>query len=230
MVQTVAEKIISAHAGERVRAGDWVVVRGDGVMATDATDGFALKAFEEMGSIAPRDPSRVAFVLDHAAPAPNERTVNIHKGLREFANQHGCHLYAVGAGICHQLIVEYRHVRPDELSLGADSHTLHCGALNVFAVWVGSTDLAATVIARSFARIFYRNAIHIGLLLLGTPNHMIEDGNLICFDIESGWVWDKSRGQEWVIRPLPPLLRAILDAGGLAAYLKAYGDFQLKIG
>lgn len=146
MGQTVAEKIISAHAGHVVRAGEIVIVRVDGVMATDATGPFALKAFREMGGVKPWDAKRVALVLDHAAPAPNERVANLHKMLREFAAETGCHFYDVGQGICHQLMVEHEHVKPGDLFLGADSHTPHYGALNAFAVGVGSTDLAATML------------------------------------------------------------------------------------
>jgi 3-isopropylmalate/(R)-2-methylmalate dehydratase large subunit len=146
MGQTTAEKIISAHAGKTVYAGEIAIVHVDGVMATDATGPFALKAFHEMGGVRPWDVARVALVLDHAAPAPNERVANLHKMLRDFAAEHGCHFYDVGRGICHQLMVEHQHVKPGDLFLGADSHTPHYGAVNAFAVGVGSTDLAATML------------------------------------------------------------------------------------
>jgi 3-isopropylmalate/(R)-2-methylmalate dehydratase large subunit len=145
--QTVAEKIITAHAGgQPARAGDVVIVRVDGVMATDATAPLALKAFAEMGGQAPWDARRAVFVLDHATPAPNERVASLHRQIREFALRHGCPFYDVGAGICHQLMVENGHVRPGELFLGADSHTPTYGALNALSMGVGSTDLAATLL------------------------------------------------------------------------------------
>lgn len=146
MGQTVAEKIISAHAGRDVRAGEIAIVKVDGVMATDATGPFALQAFREMGGVKPWDAKRLSLILDHAAPAPNERVANLHKMLRDFAAETGCHFYDVGQGICHQLMVENEHVKPGDLFLGADSHTPHYGALNAFAVGVGSTDLAATML------------------------------------------------------------------------------------
>jgi 3-isopropylmalate/(R)-2-methylmalate dehydratase large subunit len=70
---TVAEKIISAHAGRAVRAGELVIARIDGVMATDATGPLAIVAFREMGGKRVWDPAKVSLILDHAAPAPNER-------------------------------------------------------------------------------------------------------------------------------------------------------------
>jgi 3-isopropylmalate/(R)-2-methylmalate dehydratase large subunit len=146
MNQTIAEKILSKHAGRAVSAGDIAIVQVDGAMATDATAPFAIKAFEEMGGRKLWDPGRVSFVIDHASPAPNERVANLHKMMRDFARQAGGHFYDVGQGICHQLMVENRHVRPGDVFVGADSHTPTYGALNAFAVGVGSTDLAAVLL------------------------------------------------------------------------------------
>jgi 3-isopropylmalate/(R)-2-methylmalate dehydratase large subunit len=144
--QTVAEKIISAHAGKRLYANEIAIVRVDGAMATDATAPLAIQAFRAMGGKKLWDARRVALVLDHAAPAPNERVGNLHKLMRDFAAEMGCHFYDVGAGICHQLMVENQHVQPNELFMGADSHTPTYGALNALACGVGSTDLAATLL------------------------------------------------------------------------------------
>ncbi|MCS6911189.1 MAG: 3-isopropylmalate dehydratase large subunit, partial [Anaerolineales bacterium] len=82
MPLTLAEKIISAHAGRDVRANEIAVVRVDGAMATDATAPFAIRAFREMGGTRLWDPARFALVIDHAAPAPNERVANLHRLMR----------------------------------------------------------------------------------------------------------------------------------------------------
>jgi 3-isopropylmalate/(R)-2-methylmalate dehydratase large subunit len=146
MDQTISEKIISHHAGKEVRAGDIVIVPVDGVMATDATAPFAIRAFREMGGQALSDPQIVSLVIDHAAPAPNERTANLHRMMREFHEEMGGHFYDIGSGICHQIMVENEHVRPGDIFIGADSHTPTYGALNAFAAGVGSTDLAAVLL------------------------------------------------------------------------------------
>lgn len=143
---TIAEKIISNHVGHEVHESDIVVLNVDGVMATDATAPFAIMAFKEMGGKKLWDAERVTLVIDHASPAPNERVANLHTMMRVFAQEMGCRLYDVGQGICHQLIVENDHVRPGDVFLGADSHTPTYGALNAFAVGVGSTDLAAAML------------------------------------------------------------------------------------
>ncbi|MCO5206754.1 MAG: 3-isopropylmalate dehydratase large subunit [Anaerolineae bacterium] len=147
MGHTIAEKIISRHAGRLVHAAEIAIVPIDGAMATDTTAPLAIKAFHEMGGRRVWDAGKMALVIDHAAPAPNERIANLHQMMREFsAEQHLPHFYDIGSGICHQLMVENGHVRPGDIFLGADSHTPTYGALGAFAVGVGSTDLAAAML------------------------------------------------------------------------------------
>lgn len=146
MGQTITEKIISTHVGRDVKHGDLVIVDVDGVMASDVTAPLAIQSFNEMGGKKLWDADKVTLVIDHAAPAPNERIANLHTMMRKFAQEMGCRLYDVGMGICHQLIVENDHVRPGDIFLGADSHTPTYGALNAFGVGVGSTDLAAAML------------------------------------------------------------------------------------
>ena len=146
MAQTISEKIISNHAGQAVTAGDIAIVPVDGVMATDATAPLAIRAFQEMGGKRLYSPERVSLIIDHASPAPNERVGNLHRLMRDFHGEMGGHFYDVGEGICHQLMVENGHVRPGDIFVGADSHTPTYGALNAFAVGVGSTDLAAVML------------------------------------------------------------------------------------
>lgn len=145
MGQTVTEKIISRHAGQEVYAGEIAITNVSAVMATDATAPFAIKSFDAMGATKLWNPDSVSLILDHATPPPNERVANLHTLMRDFASHHGCKLYDIGEGICHQLMVEHAHVKPGDLFLGADSHTPTYGALNAFATGVGSTDLAAVM-------------------------------------------------------------------------------------
>ncbi len=144
--QTVTEKILSRHAGKSLKAGDLAIVDVDAAMLTDTTAPLAIKAFREMGGTKPWNPARTALVIDHAAPAPNERIARLHDLIREFARDTGSTLYDVGTGICHQLMVEDDRVRPGETFFGADSHTCTYGALGAFATGVGSTDLAAIML------------------------------------------------------------------------------------
>ncbi len=143
MSQTAVEKIISQHVGRPVHPDELVIVPADAIMASDATAPYAIRAFEEMGGGELWRPEKVILVIDHAAPAPNQRIGNLHKMMREFAREKGCLLYDVGAGICHQVMVENRHARPGEVVIGADSHSCAYGAVGAFSTGVGSTDLAA---------------------------------------------------------------------------------------
>jgi 3-isopropylmalate/(R)-2-methylmalate dehydratase large subunit len=141
--QTAVEKILSQHVGQPVRPDELVIVPVDAIMASDATAPYAIRAFEEMGGGELWRPEKVILVIDHAAPAPNQRISNLHRMMRKFAQEKGCRLYDVGAGICHQVMVENRHAQPGEVVIGADSHSCAYGAVGAFATGVGSTDLAA---------------------------------------------------------------------------------------
>ncbi|MBX9733495.1 MAG: hypothetical protein K2X37_05505, partial [Chitinophagaceae bacterium] len=119
MPQTIAEKILSNHAGKKVYAGELCIVPVDGCMATDTTAPLAIKAFKEMGGTNLADKNKFHLIIDHAAPAPNERIANLHTLMRNFAVAQGCSLYDIGSGICHQVMVDNHKVRPGDIFMGA---------------------------------------------------------------------------------------------------------------
>jgi 3-isopropylmalate/(R)-2-methylmalate dehydratase large subunit len=143
--KTIAEKILSAHAQKDARAGDIVVAEVDFVMGQDGTSPLAIRAFENMGAEDVFDPDKIALVMDHSSPSPLEGVSALHTIMREFGKRTGCHVYDVGAGVCHQLIPEQGHVVPGDLMVGCDSHTCTYGAVNIFSTGVGSTDGAAAM-------------------------------------------------------------------------------------
>jgi methanogen homoaconitase small subunit len=75
------------------------------------------------------------------------------------------------------------------------------------------------VIAPSFARIFFRNAINVGLPAIECTLSCPEGQN-VCFDLAAGWV--ESAGNRYPVRPLSPRMREILAAGGLVNYWRAH--------
>ena len=87
MGQTIVEKIISNRTDRKVRQGEVVVVKVDGAMASDTTAPLAIQAFKSMGGKKVWDPNRCILVIDHAAPAPNERIANLHVMMRAFARE-----------------------------------------------------------------------------------------------------------------------------------------------
>ncbi|MGB4702235.1 MAG: 3-isopropylmalate dehydratase large subunit [Syntrophomonadaceae bacterium] len=147
MGKTIAEKILSNKSGVDAKANDIVVADLDFVMGQDGTSPLAIQAFREMGARRVFDPSRVAMVIDHSAPSPLLGVSELHKQMRDFADEQGICFYDIGDGVCHQLVPEQGHVVPGDLVIGADSHTCTYGAINVFSTGVGSTDLAAGIIS-----------------------------------------------------------------------------------
>jgi len=142
MGKTIAEKILSQHAGQDLHAGDFCVSPIDFCFGQDGTSKIIADRFRDLGVKEAFDRERFAMVLDHSAPSPNMGVSAVHKELREFAKEFDLKLYDVGCGVCHQVIPEMGHVLPGDIVLGADSHTCTYGALGALSTGVGSTDLA----------------------------------------------------------------------------------------
>ena len=144
--KTISEKILSVKSGVDARAGDVVVCTVDSAMGNDGSTPMALDYFDAMGGARVFAPERIVFALDHYAPAPSQKTTELHQRMRDFAARHGIEVREIGDGIGHQLMVESGRVTPGSLVVGADSHSVTYGALNAFATGIGSSDLAALMI------------------------------------------------------------------------------------
>ncbi len=83
------------------------------------------------------------------------------------------------------------------------------------------------VIAKSFARLFYRNAINIGLPVIECDTDQINQGDEIEVDLESGVVRNLTTGKDLKSQPMPDVMIRILQDGGLAEHLVKHGTFQL---
>ena len=83
------------------------------------------------------------------------------------------------------------------------------------------------VIAKSFARIFYRNAINIGLLLIECDTDKIQAGDELELDAKNGILKDITQNLEIKTTPLPDVMIKLLGDGGLIEHLKKHGDFDL---
>lgn len=145
MAKTIAEKILSRHAGKDLRAGDFAICHVDFCFGQDGTSGIIVDRFGELGITKAYKKDTFAIVIDHNAPAPNQGVAAVHKKLRDFTQKFHLKLYDIGCGVCHQIIPENGHVLPGDLVLGADSHTCTYGALGALSTGVGSTDLAITL-------------------------------------------------------------------------------------
>ena len=83
------------------------------------------------------------------------------------------------------------------------------------------------VLAKSFARIFFRNAINIGLPLVKCDTDKINLGDELKIDLENGMVRNLTQNVEIVVTPLPDVMIKILNEGGLAKHIQKHGDFEL---
>jgi 3-isopropylmalate/(R)-2-methylmalate dehydratase small subunit len=85
----------------------------------------------------------------------------------------------------------------------------------------------AAVLAKSFARIFFRNAVNVGIPVLICDTDKINAGDQLEVDLEGGPIRDLTNGQTLAFKPLPPSMMRILSDGGVIAHLQKHGDFKL---
>ncbi|MCL2818858.1 MAG: 3-isopropylmalate dehydratase small subunit [Actinomycetia bacterium] len=84
------------------------------------------------------------------------------------------------------------------------------------------------VLAKSFARIFYRNAINTGLPVVICDTDQIDDGDELILDLEGGTVTNVTQGTKIGFAPLPPVMAQLLNDGGLVAHFRKYGGFNIE--
>ncbi|MBA7570227.1 MAG: 3-isopropylmalate dehydratase [Dehalococcoidia bacterium] len=85
----------------------------------------------------------------------------------------------------------------------------------------------SAILAKSVARIFFRNAINLGLPVLICDTDGIADGDELEVNLAGGTVYDKTRGQKLTFGRLPKVMLDILSKGGLVPYIQKHGDFKL---
>ena len=112
-------------------------------------------------------------------------------------------------------------VKPGEILVAG--RNFGCGSSREHAPLAIKACGVSCVIAATFARIFYRNALNIGLPILECPAAVaaIHNGDVVSVDFGAGLVRNETTGQEFHAEPFPPFMQELIAAGGLAAYLKA---------
>lgn len=88
--------------------------------------------------------------------------------------------------------------------------------------WAGLYAVAA----RSFARIFYRNAFNIGLMLIECDTSFIDDGDSLELDLDNGKLKNVSKGLAFDIKPIGSVMKKLLEDGGVIEHFKKYGGFK----
>lgn len=102
-----------------------------------------------------------------------------------------------------------------------------CGSSREHAPIAIKESGISLVIAKSFARIFYRNSINIGLAILECPDAVdaIEEGHTVVADLDKGVITDKTTGQEFKTEPFPEFIQSIIANGGLVESIRN-GSFK----
>ena len=114
-------------------------------------------------------------------------------------------------------------VQPGDIMVGG--WNFGCGSSREHAPLAITTCGTGCVIAKSFARIFYRNAINIGLPILecGEAAEEIQAGDQVKVDFDTGIITDITTGKQFQAAPFPEFIQNIIQAGGLLASLKKEG-------
>ena len=97
-----------------------------------------------------------------------------------------------------------------------------CGSSREHAPIAIKESGISLVIARSFARIFYRNSINIGLAILECPEAVdgISEGDIVEADLDSGVIYNKTTGKSFKTQPFPEFIQEIIKNGGLVESIK----------
>ncbi|MFA4905819.1 MAG: 3-isopropylmalate dehydratase small subunit [Candidatus Margulisiibacteriota bacterium] len=85
----------------------------------------------------------------------------------------------------------------------------------------------SAVLAKSFARIFYRNCFNLGIPAIECDTSNIAEGDELEVDLDAGVIKNKTKNQEIKIAPLPPTMQTLLADGGLVEHFKKHGGFKL---
>ncbi len=114
---------------------------------------------------------------------------------------------------------------PGDFVVGGSNFGL--GSSREYAPTMIKTAGLSAVLAKSFARIFFRNAINVGLPLIICNTDRIEESDAIEVNLEAGVVRNQSRGSEIPFSPLPPFMVRILNDGGLFHHISKHKDFRI---
>jgi 3-isopropylmalate/(R)-2-methylmalate dehydratase small subunit len=116
-------------------------------------------------------------------------------------------------------------IKPGDFVVGGNNFGL--GSSREHAPLVIKMAGVSAVLAKSVARIFFRNAINQGLPILICDTSLLNEGDQLEVDLAGGTVKDLTNGRALTFGKIPPVMLKILNEGGLLPYIKKYGDFKL---
>ena len=116
-------------------------------------------------------------------------------------------------------------VKPGDFVVGGSNFGL--GSSREHAPLVIKMAGVSAILAKSVARIFFRNAINLGLPVLICDTDKIDEGDELEVDLGAGKVKDITNGAKLTFGKIPDVMLTILDEGGLIPYIQKHGDFKL---
>jgi 3-isopropylmalate/(R)-2-methylmalate dehydratase small subunit len=116
-------------------------------------------------------------------------------------------------------------VKPGDFVVGGSNFGL--GSSREHAPLVIKMAGVSAILAKSAARIFFRNAINLGLPVLICDTDKIKDGDELEIDLKAGTIKDKTGGALLTFGKIPDVMLKILDEGGLIPYIKKHGDIKI---
>lgn len=178
MGQTMAEKLLSKHnlTGDAVRAGDIVEARIDGAMchyhASEPLYQMAVQMGFKDGLPRVWDPDRIFILVDHHQPALSQALADENAIIRREVKRLGIKCFHdAEPGIAHQMMLDYGLVRPGELVVGNDSHTIGYGALNSGSTGITRPDMFYVLL---YGELWFQVPQSVKVVLNGShPNYPI---------------------------------------------------------
>ena len=175
MAQTIAEKLFSRHnlTGAKVAAGDILEARIDGAMvhyhANEPMYDLALQAGFKDGLPRVWDRDRVFVLLDHHQPTLSQKQADENALIRREVARLGIRCFHDSEpGIAHQMMADYGLMRPGELVVGNDSHTISYGALNCGGIGITRADMLYVLL---FGELWFQVPQSIRVVLNGRPRN-----------------------------------------------------------
>ncbi len=122
----------------------------------------------------------------------------------------------------------HERVKPGDIIVAG--RNFGCGSSREHAPLAIKESGVACVVATTFARIFYRNALNIGLPILECPAaaDAVSAGDEVSIDFATGEVTDETTGERFAAEPFPPFMQELIAAGGLANYIGAKARKEMK--
>ena len=102
-----------------------------------------------------------------------------------------------------------------------------CGSSREYAPKIIKAGGISAILAKSFARIFYRNAINLGLPLMECDTDQINEGDILRVNLARGEIFNETRGCSIQTKPMPEFMVTLLKEGGTANFIRKFKKFQV---